>query len=75
MALGCTTCLKCNRLHVAYARNEHFRTGGVFLYPRAVSREPVDPAVPSEFSAHYLEACDVLDLSPKASAMDFPVSD
>lgn len=38
------------------------------MYPRSVSREPVDPAVPQEFAADYLEACEVLDISPKASA-------
>lgn len=40
----------------------------VFLYPHAVAREPLDPAVPSTFADDYVEACNVLDVSPKASA-------
>src|SRR6185312_3631495 len=68
MALGSTRCPACKHLHIAYIYGTQFRPGGPFLYPRSVSREPVDPAVPQEFAANYLEACEVLDISPKASA-------
>jgi Domain of unknown function (DUF4145) len=66
-----TTCPACNRLQVAYNRTDeepHLSSSRVFLYPRAVSREPLDPAVPPEFAGDYIEACNVLDISPKASA-------
>lgn len=67
--MATTTCAACNRLHVAYSRSIHgFHSGGPFLYPRAVSREPLDPAVPPEFANYYTEASNVLDISPKASA-------
>ena len=67
-SLGQTKCPACQKLHVAYIREQQFRIGGAFLYPRAVSREPVDPTVPQALATDYLEACNVLDISPKASA-------
>lgn len=66
-----TTCAACKRLQVAYTRAQPvaiYSGSRVFLYPRAVSREPLDPAVPPKFAADYVEACNVLDISPKASA-------
>jgi hypothetical protein len=39
-----------------------------YLFPRAESREPIDPSVPAAFAEDYIEACNVLDISPKASA-------
>ncbi|HUN74373.1 MAG TPA: DUF4145 domain-containing protein [Steroidobacteraceae bacterium] len=65
-----TTCPACDRLHVAYSRQQGNLQAipKVFLYPRAVSREPLDRAVPPEFASDYVEACNVLDISPKASA-------
>ncbi len=66
-----TTCPACKRLQVTYSRagpEYGFSGARVFLYPSAVSREPLDPAVPPEFAKDYVEACNVLDSSPKASA-------
>jgi uncharacterized protein DUF4145 len=66
-----TTCPACKRLQVAYTRVQpgNLSTGlRIFLYPQSVSREPVNPLVPSKFAADYVEACNVLDISPKASA-------
>ena len=63
-AVSYTVCPACSRLNVAHGRSGH----RVFLYPRAMPREPVDPAVPPKFADDYVEACNVLDISPKASA-------
>jgi hypothetical protein len=60
-----TTCPTCGRLNVAYGTKPGSR---IFLYPRAISREPIDPCVPAEFADDYIQACNVLDISPKASA-------
>lgn len=38
------------------------------LYPRTPSRGPVPPAVPPDIAGDYIEACNVLAISPKASA-------
>jgi len=67
-SLAHTKCPACNRLHVAYYRSERFQRGGPFLYPRAISRTPVAAEVPPGFAKDYTEACNVLDISPKASA-------
>jgi hypothetical protein len=71
--IGHTTCPACKHLQIAYIRADdpaylNIPEMRVFLYPRAVSREPVNPAVPPEFAGDYVEACNVLDISPKASA-------
>lgn len=66
--LGTTKCPACLLLHLAYTRAAVGWQHYVFLYPRAVSREPLDPAVSAKFAADYVEACNVLDISPKASA-------
>jgi hypothetical protein len=39
-----------------------------FVYPKSVSRAPIDPDVPILYSEDYREACLVLSDSPKASA-------
>jgi Domain of unknown function (DUF4145) len=65
--IGHTKCPACGRLLVAYNRGaawNHY----VFLFPRSVSREPLHPSVPPGPAADYVEACGVLDISPKASA-------
>jgi hypothetical protein len=66
--IGHTTCPACNRLHVVYTRAAHAWHQILLLYPRGMSREPLDPAVPDKFAKDYTEACNVLDVSPKASA-------
>ena len=38
------------------------------IFPRTQSRMPIPPSVPEAIAEDYLEACMVLDLSPKASA-------
>jgi hypothetical protein len=38
------------------------------VYPKSYSRSPVPSEVPKKFSIDYIEACTVLDNSPKASA-------
>jgi hypothetical protein len=38
------------------------------LYPRKASRGPVPSAVPHAITVDYVEACEVLNISPKASA-------
>ena len=40
----------------------------VQAYPRFPKRKLVDDAVPESFRADYIEACNVLEISPKASA-------
>ncbi len=68
MAIAHTKCPACRKMHIAYYRNRFFQKGGPFVYPRAIARAPVDPAVPKDFADDYVEACNVLDISPKASA-------
>jgi hypothetical protein len=66
-----TKCPACSRLNVAYSRETakfSYLGGTTFVYPRAMSREPVNSAVPAGFSGDYVEACNVSDISPKASA-------
>ncbi|RWB77960.1 MAG: DUF4145 domain-containing protein [Mesorhizobium sp.] len=43
-------------------------TDWTLILPRAASRNPVPPEVPRTIAADYLEACNVLPISPKASA-------
>ena len=38
------------------------------IFPNVASRGPVSPQVPAEIALDYIEACDVLPISPKASA-------
>jgi hypothetical protein len=38
------------------------------VYPIGASRGPIAPEVPSEIADDYVEACNVLPISPKASA-------
>ena len=38
------------------------------IHPRFSARSPIDDSVPASFKADYMEACNVLDISPKASA-------
>ena len=38
------------------------------IHPRVPNRQPIPPEVPSAFTEDYIEACDVLSESPKASA-------
>jgi hypothetical protein len=38
------------------------------VYPIGASRGPIPPEVPSEIAEDYIEACNVLPISPKASA-------
>jgi hypothetical protein len=66
-------CPACERLNLALIRgmvqgSYLFEESIAFVHPRSVSREPLDPAVPADFSDDYNEACNVLDISPKASA-------
>lgn len=46
-----------------YAKGKEFQA-----FPRTSNRAPLDEAVPELFSADYTEACEVLAISPKASA-------
>jgi Domain of unknown function (DUF4145) len=50
----------------ADANREPF--GWRMIYPISTSRGPVPTSVPAEISEDYLEACNVLSISPKASA-------
>lgn len=74
-------CPRCNRAIIALARGEpaleaqgrsvfhiYRDSEPVLVWPRASSRAPVPPQVPSEFAEDYEEACLVLADSPKASA-------
>jgi hypothetical protein len=76
LAVVHTKCAGCKKITVAIVRGSFQRIGVGFtqektrtiVLPRSASREPLDSAVPVEFSKDYIEACDVLDVSPKASA-------
>ena len=66
-----TTCPNCDRqiIELAFISGH---TGslieGVRVYPRSGGRAPVDTSVPESFRSDYVEACEVLAISPKASA-------
>jgi Domain of unknown function (DUF4145) len=64
-----STCAACGKLSLGYSRAPN-ALGGVraFLYPAALAREPVDKAVPNDFASLYVEACNTLEGSPRASA-------
>jgi Domain of unknown function (DUF4145) len=64
LLLSYAKCPACNRVHIRGERP----AGTRFLYPHGISREPLDASVPPEFAGDYIEACNVLDISPKASA-------
>lgn len=44
------------------------RDAKFLVYPRGANRGPVPPEVPGNISSDYVEACNVLPISPKASA-------
>jgi hypothetical protein len=46
------------------ARHQNWR----MVYPIGASRGPISPEVPIEIAQDYIEACNVLPISPKASA-------
>lgn len=46
----------------------NFPIGWRMIYPVSSSRGPVPPSVPTEIAEDYVEACNVISISPKASA-------
>jgi hypothetical protein len=67
-----TVCSKCKDLIIEIAP---ITTDGVnqlqvwrMVYPIGASRGPISPEVPSQIADDYIEACNVLPISPKASA-------
>ena len=73
-AIAHTICPACERINVAHLQGDSIKgvltyaTRTTFVYPFSVSREPLDASVPKSFANDYKEACDILALSPKASA-------
>jgi hypothetical protein len=64
-------CPGCNRATITIGR-ESFQGYPLMsprqVYPIGASRGPVPPEVPSKIAEDYIEACNVLPISPKASA-------
>jgi hypothetical protein len=61
-------CPACNRPIIRVRRNQQ---GDITIYPAFPQRPPLRPVpaeVPNPYRQDFLEACDVLELSPKASA-------
>jgi uncharacterized protein YbaR (Trm112 family) len=61
-------CPSCYKPTIYLDHREDEVPNGALIFPRLVSRKPVDDAVPVELAADYLEACKVLSDSAKASA-------
>lgn len=61
-------CPACNRITILLFGGSGQARWQQMVRPRNVSRTPLPAEVPAEFSADYREACDVLAVSPKASA-------
>ena len=56
--------IRCDNVQSGEIQNrEHF-----IVYPRFPVRSPIDDAVPESLTKDYVEACNVLPISPKASA-------
>ena len=63
-------CPACHRVTIQFGKY-HKQIGYIYnqlVRPKAISREPLPPEVPSEFADDYREACIVFVDSPKASA-------
>jgi hypothetical protein len=69
-----TTCPACKRVSVFLEEMEgfsglpHRKRWRRMVRPKGVARSPLPAEVPGEFASDYLEACNVLADSPKASA-------
>ena len=64
-------CPNCNDVTIEMARaygNEHEEKAWRQIYPIGASRGPVPPEVPGDIAQDYIEACNVLPTSAKASA-------
>jgi uncharacterized protein DUF4145 len=64
-------CPACERATLMVSLNPKGGAGDVrtrMVYPNLVARVPLSSDVPSKFSGDYLEACKVINDSPKASA-------
>lgn len=64
-------CPNCHDVTIEVARcYDNQRQGEPWrrIYPISASRGPVPPEVPEEIAKDYIEACNVLSISPKASA-------
>ncbi len=64
-------CPNCNEvtLQIARANLDHIRTDDwIQIYPIGANRGPVPPEVPTAVADDYIEACNVLPISSKASA-------
>src|SRR5207247_4347605 len=71
-ALNYTTCPACSKFIVRLVQRDkttqNFVIANPMVYPKGVSRTPLPPDVPNEYSRDYKEACLVLADSPKSSA-------
>jgi hypothetical protein len=64
-------CPKCDDVTIEVARhenNQRILEAWRQIYPIGASRGPVPPEVPAEIAQDYVEACNVMPISPKASA-------
>jgi Domain of unknown function (DUF4145) len=61
-------CPACERFILSLRYRQAGNPREIFCYPKAVSRVPLGPEVPQQFTEDYREACLTLPDSPKASA-------
>ncbi len=64
-------CPKCKHPTIEVARkfsNDEFYDGWRQIFPIGSNRGPVPIEVPGDIASDYIEACNVLPISPKASA-------
>ncbi|NPV21479.1 DUF4145 domain-containing protein [Bradyrhizobium aeschynomenes] len=65
-----TYCPECKRVVIEVSQRDSKASAAQWrqIYPTGASRGPVSPEVPKDIAADYLEACNVLPISAKASA-------
>jgi hypothetical protein len=70
-ALESMTCPECNNAIIQLLDNAYINAGPVttrIVFPRYASSRPLPPEVPDPYRQDFIEANEVLDSSPKASA-------
>jgi Domain of unknown function (DUF4145) len=63
-----TACPACDDVTIEIGLSKDDCDEWRMVYPTGTNRGPISPEVPQEVSSDYVEACNVLPVSPKASA-------
>ena len=63
-----TVCPACHQWVVQYRNMDEGNDVWLLIEPQGANRGPVPPEIPGNIAVDYVEACNVLPISPKASA-------